>query len=94
MLGYTYMHACTSRAYVCTCVCVRMCTRVCVCACRIQTQVWSREALLNASDSYGPFKVFRQKDRRKQTLSLQMREYLKWMAALILKSTLDSDFSW
>ena len=56
--------------------------------------MWSREALLNASDSYGPFKVFRQKDRRKQSLSLQMREYLKWMAALLLKSTLDSDFSW
>ena len=67
---------------------------MCVCIRHIQTQVWSREALLNASDSYGPFKVFRQKDRRKQSLSLQMREYLKWMAALLLKSTLDSDFSW
>ena len=73
---------------------VRAFVHPCVCAYRIQTQVWSREALLNASDSYGPFKVFRQKDRRKQTLSLQMREYLKWMAALILKSTLDSNCSW
>jgi hypothetical protein len=73
---------------------VRAFVHPCVCAYGIQTQVWSREALLNASDSYGPFKVFRQKDRRKQSLSLQMREYLKWMAALLLKSTLDSDFSW
>ena len=56
--------------------------------------MWSREALLNASDSYGPFKVFRQKDRRKQSLSLQMREYLEWMAALMLKSTLDRGCSW
>jgi len=43
--------------------------------------VWSREALLNASDSYGPFKVFRQKNGVKQTLALEMREYLEWMAA-------------
>ena len=50
MHGYTYMHACTFRGLtvrMCTCVCVH----VCVCAYRIQTQVWSREALLNASEA-------------------------------------------
>jgi len=44
------MHACTFRGLtvrMCTCVCVH----VCVCAYRIQTQVWSREALLNASEA-------------------------------------------
>ena len=42
---------------------------------------WSKQALVNASGRYGAFKVFRQKDGRKQTLSLSLAEYLAWMAA-------------